>query len=629
MRFIGCKESLLPALGRLVKERGIENGVFCDLFAGTASVGRHFRKAGFRVWSTDILKFSYVLQKTYLEIDECPSFAKLGPTIGQLAYVAGQSHVSTLGAKATIDYLNNLEGEDGFIFRSYSPEGTKGSRYVRRYFTADNARKIDAVRNRVENWKTAGLISNTEYNFLLCSIIEAVPFVANISGTYSAFLKSWDARALKPLTLKLPNLVQGPIGSALNSDGVGFLSELKKKIDVLYLDPPYNGRQYASNYHILETIARWDSPLLHGVTGMRDCSEQKSIFCNRRGALEGLTRIIDNANSRHIIMSYNDDGLLAKKELLSILSRHGNTDVVETDYQRFKSNGGGSGRKRVTERLYFSKAIHPNNKLNDLCGSEWLYFLKSAEVTKYATSGEESYAHHLRKMHPSPKPPQLMRMFVEFFTKKNELVLDPFMGVGGVPIACSLVGRKCVGIDLSKEYILQYHAVCKELKLRKQRAIIGDALHLSKLLRSKTSFDLVLTDPPYGEMLSRKHTGQRRKTSGVAEASPFTTKSQDLGNMLREDFFASLKEIIWQATTMLKPKGYIVIFAKDMQPQGKNHNMLHSEIVEKMLEIPLLSFRGYKIWVDQTPNLYPFGYPHAFVSNQLHQFALIFRKELR
>ena len=97
--------------------------------------------------------------------------------------------------------------------------------------------------------------------------------------------------------------------------------------------------------------------------------------------------------------------------------------------------------------------------------------------------------------------------------------------------------------------------------------------------------------------------------------------------MERSKFLDSLKNIIAKSTEYLKTKGYIAIFVKDMQPNGNGDNMLHCSVTKKLLEIPNLSFRGYKIWYDATQKLYPFGYPYAFVANQFHQFILIFRKE--
>lgn len=265
--------------------------------------------------------------------------------------------------------------------------------------------------------------------------------------------------------------------------------------------------------------------------------------------------------------------------------------------------------------------------MNDLTGAEWVYFLNSVEATHYSTKGEDGFAHHLRKQHPSPKPPQLVKKFVDFFTKKGQIVLDPFMGVGGTLLACSLAGRRGIGVDLSRRYVDIYRKVCKELDLAEQKTIVGNSLQLDSLLKGMPKVDLIITDPPYGEMLSKKRTGQRRKKTGKNEATPFTELDEDLGNMSREDFLASLRLILKKSVDRLKLKGYLAVFVKDLQPQGETRNMLHSIVADEIMQIEGLSFRGYKIWYDTTQKLYPFGYPHAFVANQFHQFVLIFRKE--
>ena len=627
MRFIGCKENILDFIEYFIKQKDIKGKVFCDLFAGTTSVAKRFKKLGYKIISCDLLYFSYVIQKVYIEQNSYPKFLKL------LKYLNIDPIEETLftndsqNANEIIKYLNRLEGIEGFIYNNYSPEGTHNKTYVRKYFTGENAIKIDAIRTKIEEWKRTNRINIDEYYFLLCSLIESVPFVANISGTYAAFLKNWDKRAFKKLTLEVPEIIQSnEKHRVFNIDGLEVLDKVKG-IDILYLDPPYNERQYAPNYHILETIAKWDNPPIKGVTGMRPYQDQKSEFCNAKSGIKALGKIIKNKNFKNLLLSYNDEGIMPENEVLKLFNEAGKTEVVEQNYQRYKSNSNGKQKNGVKEKIYYLKKITQQNKLNDLSGSEWVYFLNSVEVTHYSTKGSEGFAHHLRSKHPSPKPPQLMKKFIDFFTKEGQVVLDPFMGVGGTLIACSLSHRKGIGVDLSKEYIDLYKKVCKELNIAEHTAIIGDSLELDKLLKKDTTIDFILTDPPYGEMLSKKRTGQKKKKNGVAVATPFTNHKTDLGNMERGNFLESLKTIIAKSLEYLKPKGYIAIFVKDLQPNGNGHNMLHCYITDKLLEIPGLSFKGYKIWYDATQKLYPFGYPHAFVANQFHQFIMIFRRD--
>lgn len=272
-----------------------------------------------------------------------------------------------------------------------------------------------------------------------------------------------------------------------------------------------------------------------------------------------------------------------------------------------------------------SSEHHPRNRLNDLDAREWTYALRSVISTAYPTRGPESFAHHLRRQHPSPKPPQLMAELIRFFTRQHGHVLDPFAGVGGTLIASSLEGRTAVGIDLSAEYATIYQAVCAELQIAPQIYVVADARNLLELPEVRERpFDLILTDPPYAAMMARPKTGERRKR-GRPDPTPFTTSAADLGNLPYHEFIGELCSILIAALQVLRPGGYLVIFAKDLQPTPEHHNMLHADLVIALRQIPGLEYRGYRIWHDQSQRLYPFGYPYAFVANQMHQFILIFR----
>ncbi len=269
----------------------------------------------------------------------------------------------------------------------------------------------------------------------------------------------------------------------------------------------------------------------------------------------------------------------------------------------------------------------PRNRLNDLTGREWVHFLSSVEATAYPTSGPQSYGHNLRRMHPSPKPPQLMGRIVEFFTRRDEWVLDPFMGVGGTLLGCSLAGRNAVGVELSADYVDTYRRVSAQESLPLQTALVTNSRHLLECPQvTSRLFDMVLTDPPYGNMMRRPQSGEKKKRTGDASATPFTSSPQDLGNLSYPDFLSELTGILSLCLGLLKPSGYMVIFAKDLQPTAQHHNMLHADLVIRLSALDGLAYRGCKIWYDQTPRLYPFGYPYRFVANQLHQYILIFQR---
>lgn len=273
-----------------------------------------------------------------------------------------------------------------------------------------------------------------------------------------------------------------------------------------------------------------------------------------------------------------------------------------------------------------------DNRLNDLSGNEWLTFLKSVFSTSYPTRGKESYAYNIRKIHPSPKPPQLIRDIIRFFTKKGGLVFDCFTGVGGTMLGAALCGREAVGIELNPDFILAYQAAANELGLKVFPVLQGDCNKIldddgliHKMLSGR-EISLMLIDPPYGDMMRRKKTGADIEIYGT-EGTPFTNDAADLGNMALDDFLDRLKEIVGKILKYIKDKGYIVVFIKDLQPSGKTINFLHVDVVTKINKLDGVFYKGMKIWFDAGAKLYPYGYPFSFVSNQMHQYILIFRKE--
>ena len=348
MRFIGNKEKLLEQIYQTVLSTNINSGKFCDFFSGTSNVGRYFKEKGFKIISSDILYFSYVLQRAYIENNNEPEFKKLLKKIG-----SSKNSLFASPFDSVREYLNKIKGIEGFIYKNYTEQGTTKKEFIRKYFTAENGKKIDAIRTKIEEWKKEKLINDNEYYVLLAALIESVPFYANISGVYAAFLKDYDPRALKVLEIKPFNFYSGTKTHAVyNKNSMELINGLD--VDILYLDPPYNQRQYAPNYHLLETIARYDNPKIKGVTGMRDYKNQKSEFCNKDTALEALDKIAKTAKYKFLILSYNSEGIMSEKKILSTLKKYGKVTLKNIDYLRFRSNSNGDSKhkKIIQEQLY-------------------------------------------------------------------------------------------------------------------------------------------------------------------------------------------------------------------------------------------------------------------------------------
>ena len=351
MRYIGCKNNLLSYIEKVTLKHSPQKGVFCDLFAGTHSVAAHFKKLGFQIISNDLLYLAYVFGRALIQNNDKPTFSQLTdlPTVAPSRLFDGvDAYLKTL------NYLNQLHPvSDGCIFNAYCPDGE--NEYQRQYLSNINGQKIDAIRGQIEAWRQDDRITEDEYYILLLSLLEAVSKVTNISGTYGAYLKEWDARTYKPLTLEpfLP-IPSDKVHTVYQEDANRLIEQIE--CDILYIDPPYNTRQYITNYHLLETIARYDNPSVYGKTGLRPYSEsEKSAYCSKSECLRAFEALISQARTKHIIVSYSSEGIMSEAEILDVLGQKGKMpQLIPIDYRRFKSNSNGTakGNGNVQEYLF-------------------------------------------------------------------------------------------------------------------------------------------------------------------------------------------------------------------------------------------------------------------------------------
>ncbi|MCB0456163.1 MAG: DNA adenine methylase [Flavobacteriaceae bacterium] len=310
MNYIGSKHKLSDFIKHSVHSvvgQDLSDKVFCDLFAGTGIVGRNFKLEVKQIISNDIEYYSFVLNKNYIENHQAFEFKNL------------------------IEELNSLNGVKGFVFEEYSENG----KAQRLYFSEKNGKKIDAVRQKIESWKKEKQITVNQYYFLLASLLESADRVANTASVYGAFLKQIKKSAQKEMTVEPAEFViNDHAHKVFNSDS----NELVKKIsgDILYLDPPYNARQYGANYHLLNTIAKYDRFTPKGKTGLR--SYEKSKFCSKNSVANSFEELIKNANFKYTFLSYNNEGLMSEYEIKSIMSKYGVYDLVKKEYQRFKAD---------------------------------------------------------------------------------------------------------------------------------------------------------------------------------------------------------------------------------------------------------------------------------------------------
>lgn len=341
MKYIGNKTRLLEFINEsIIKAKLPQNGIFIDIFGGTGSVGKYFKNKKYKVIANDFMTYSYVAQYVLIKISRIPSFEK----------------ISKNGISGVLQELNSIKPLNGYVFNNFAPNGKE----KRQYFSNNNARKIDAIRDRIEKWRNEKLLSDDEYYILVYSLIDAADFVANISGTYGAYLKIWRSMALKDLVLKIPDITNNDLKNEVFQKDANLLI---KNIsgDILYLDPPYNERQYASNFHLLETLTVWDKQKLFGKTGQRDYSRNKSAYSQKGNSIRAFEDLIMNASTKYIILSYNNEGIIPRTEILRILNNKGKVTEYTTEYRRFRTERDHEKRQykkcndKVVEHLYIIK----------------------------------------------------------------------------------------------------------------------------------------------------------------------------------------------------------------------------------------------------------------------------------
>ena len=449
MRFIGNKTNLLNDIAQVIKENcdGTEK-VFCDIFSGTASVARFFKNR-YKIISNDLLYFSYVLQKGTIENNEIPSFKKLE---------------DRLNIHDVFDYLENIdikqEKFNKFIYENYSPN----KKCERMYLTSENALRIDFIRNKIEEWRNKELINKNEYYYLLAALIEGVPFVSNITGTYGAYLKQWDKRAFKKFEMIRLNVIDNNVkNQCYNKNSNDLIQEISG--DILYLDPPYNERQYLPNYHLLETIAKYDNPEIKGKTGIRVYNSEKSNYCIKNKVYSEMEELIKNAKFKHIIVSYNQDGLLSKNDIETILKKYGNKEtykLYEIPYKQYQNKL----TKKLDIHYEYLFYISKTSKLQ----KEKIYF--NIPITDLMMVNEESekyeYSTDVVSRKKFLKSPlnyvggkyKLLPQLLEYFPKEINTFVDMFSG--GFNVGINVDSKKTICNDINSFIIDLYKELYKE-----------------------------------------------------------------------------------------------------------------------------------------------------------------------
>jgi adenine-specific DNA-methyltransferase len=340
LNYIGSKHTLCHSIIEIIKKEidvvKMSSSHFLDLFAGTGSIGFNMQDLVSQCKANDLEYYSYVINCALLQ---CAYSEKL---------------------QSILDSCNHLDGVEGLIYKNYS----QNWECERMFFTSKNAGKADAIRIHIEKLKTANAITINEYYFLLASLIVSIDKVANTSCVYGAYLKEYKKTALKPLLL-LPIHVKTDIKMVLNqvtNVSAEALSVKSEHYDIVYMDPPYNQRQYSANYSPLNYIAHYDeSIVLKGVTGLID-GYNKSNFCSKPKVKQSFKTVLDNLKCDHIFISYNNEGLLSFEELKQLLACYGEVKVYKIQYKKFKA------QKKVLEDTVYEYLWY----INKTKQSEWV-----------------------------------------------------------------------------------------------------------------------------------------------------------------------------------------------------------------------------------------------------------------
>lgn len=302
IKYLGSKKTLIPKITKVIKALPDVRTV-SDVFSGTSRVGHALKKNGYQVFSNDLNQYATIIARCYVQADSAGILESIKPLIQE---------------------FNQIKGEPGYFTKTFCEDS--------RFFQPKNGERVDAIRERIQ---TLSLEPELEA-VAMVSLMEAADRVDSTVGLQMAYLKKWASRAHQDMSLRIPDVLPQALsgkGRAFNGDAQDFVS--KVTVDVAYLDPPYNQHKYLGNYHIWESLVRWDKPEVYGIACKRiDVRERKSPFNSKRKAIQAFESLIQSVSARYLVVSFNDEGYISRQDMEHILGSRGEVIVLENDYAR-------------------------------------------------------------------------------------------------------------------------------------------------------------------------------------------------------------------------------------------------------------------------------------------------------
>jgi adenine-specific DNA-methyltransferase len=299
IKYIGSKRVLVPHIVRAVSAFPASGRVL-DLFSGTSRVARGLKETGRYVIANDHLAYAATLARCYVQAD---------------------ANRWVDEARGLIEDLSLIDPNPGYFTKAFCDDA--------RYLKPKNGARVDAIREEIAR---RNLPLELEA-IALVSLMEAADRVDSTTGVQMAYLKQWAARASNDLALRLPAILPGP-GEALHLDAVDAASRVDA--DIAYIDPPYNQHSYMGNYHVWESLVRWDKPETYGIANKRvQCKEYKSDFNSKRRIHQGLREVFEALRCKHLLVSFNNEGHVDREEMIDLLSERGHVGVVAVDFKRY------------------------------------------------------------------------------------------------------------------------------------------------------------------------------------------------------------------------------------------------------------------------------------------------------